>query len=587
MKHFYIIGLSLIFSLGSNDLYSDVPEVPLEEVEAIEARVNSMSVGELEERKSDLESEKSNLEDQQTETQSPSQNKAIGERLNIINAELTAIQKALIAVAAGVTVSELTEDDFVDTVPPVITLNGNPFPIVELGSTYTDAGATANDAYRGSTAVSSSGTVDPSTVGVYIITYTATDLDNNTATATRTVTVVDTTDPVVVVTGDNPATTELGLTYTDAGATATDASGNVTVVTTGTVDSDAVGSYTLTYTATDASGNSGTATRTVNVVDTNNNAPVITSLASFDMSETRAEPKLVGTVTATDVDFDGSVTLEYRISGTELTIGLTSGILELVNAPDYETKDTYTATVTVTDGGNETTQDITVNILDENDNAPVITSLASFDMSETRAEPKLVGTVTATDVDFDGSVTLEYRISGTELTIGLTSGILELVNAPDYETKDTYTATVTVTDGGNETTQDITVNILDENDNAPVITSSSTFLADENQTSIGTVVATDVDFNGSVVLEYRISGSEILIGLTSGELTFVTAPDYETKDTYTATVTVTDGGNETTQDITVNVNDVGGIDDDPATGTGTGTGTGTSTSTGTGTGTST
>ena len=587
MKHFYIIGLSLIFSLGSNDLYSDVPEVPLEEVEAIEARVNSMSVGELEERKSDLESEKSNLEDQQTETQSPSQNKAIGERLNIINAELTAIQKALIAVAAGVTVSELTEDDFVDTVPPVITLNGNPFPIVELGSTYTDAGATANDAYRGSTAVSSSGTVDPSTVGVYIITYTATDLDNNTATATRTVTVVDTTDPVVVVTGDNPATTELGLTYTDAGATATDASGNVTVVTTGTVDSDVVGSYTLTYTATDASGNSGTATRTVNVVDTNNNAPVITSPASFDMSETRAEPKLVGTVTATDVDFDGSVTLEYRISGTELTIGLTSGILELVNAPDYETKDTYTATVTVTDGLNETTQDITVNILDENDNAPVITSLASFDMSETRAEPKLVGTVTATDVDFDGSVTLEYRISGTELTIGLTSGILELVNAPDYETKDTYTATVTVTDGGNETTQDITVNILDENDNAPVITSSSTFLADENQTSIGTVVATDVDFNGSVVLEYRISGSEILIGLTSGELTFVTAPDYETKDTYTATVTVTDGGNETTQDITVNVNDVGGIDDDPATGTGTGTGTGTSTSTGTGTGTST
>jgi hypothetical protein len=37
------------------------------------------------------------------------------------------------------------------------------------------------------------------TVGSYTITYTATDLDNNTATATRTVNVVDTTSPVVTV----------------------------------------------------------------------------------------------------------------------------------------------------------------------------------------------------------------------------------------------------------------------------------------------------------------------------------------------------------------------------------------------------
>ena len=62
------------------------------------------------------------------------------------------------------------------------------------------------------------------------------------------VNVVDTTDPVVTVTGDNPVTVELGDTYTDAGATATDLSGAVTVVTTGTVDTDTVGSYTLTYT---------------------------------------------------------------------------------------------------------------------------------------------------------------------------------------------------------------------------------------------------------------------------------------------------------------------------------------------------
>ena len=77
--------------------------------------------------------------------------------------------------------------------------------------------------------------------------------------------VVDATPPVITVIGDNPATVELGATYTDAGATA---DGGETVTTSGTVDTSTVGTYTITYTASDAAGNTGTATRTVNVEDT-------------------------------------------------------------------------------------------------------------------------------------------------------------------------------------------------------------------------------------------------------------------------------------------------------------------------------
>ena len=73
--------------------------------------------------------------------------------------------------------------------------------------------------------------------------------------------------------GDNPATVELGSTYVDAGATATDLD-SVTVVESGTVDTNTVGAYTITYTATDASGNSTSVDRIVNVVDTT--SPVIT-----------------------------------------------------------------------------------------------------------------------------------------------------------------------------------------------------------------------------------------------------------------------------------------------------------------------
>ena len=81
-------------------------------------------------------------------------------------------------------------------------------------------------------------------IGTYTITYSATDTSNNTGTATRTVNVVDTTAPVITVTGDNPATVELGATYTDAGASA---DGGETVTSSGTVDTSTVGSYTITY----------------------------------------------------------------------------------------------------------------------------------------------------------------------------------------------------------------------------------------------------------------------------------------------------------------------------------------------------
>ena len=71
--------------------------------------------------------------------------------------------------------------------------------------------------------------------------------------------------------------------------------------------------------------------------------------------------------------------------------------------------------------------------------------------------------------------------------------MLTFASAPDYETKSSYSATVTVTDGTTAVTQDITVSINNLNDNTPAFTSSASFTADENQTAIGTVTATDAD----------------------------------------------------------------------------------------------
>ena len=55
----------------------------------------------------------------------------------------------------------------------------------------------------------------------------------------------------------------------------------------------------------------------------------------------------------------------------------------------------------------------------------------------------------------------------------------------------------------------------------------------------------------------QVPTSSMSINSSSGVLTFNSAPDYETKSSYTATVTASDGTNSSTQDITVTITDGG------------------------------
>ena len=81
-----------------------------------------------------------------------------------------------------------------DTTAPVITLAGSAAVSVEVGGTYTEAGATSD----GGETVTISGTVDVNTAGVYTVTYSASDAAGNAA-----VEVVRTVNVVEVVAGEN------------------------------------------------------------------------------------------------------------------------------------------------------------------------------------------------------------------------------------------------------------------------------------------------------------------------------------------------------------------------------------------------
>ena len=158
---------------------------------------------------------------------------------------------------------------------PVITLNGTDPLSILIGSTFTDPGATAIDAYGvdiTSDIVIAGDTVDTNTAGTYIITYNVSDDTGKAASeVTRTVIVAaDIVAPVITLTGSDTINVTLGDAFTDPGATATDnVDGDITtsiVVSGDTVDVNTAGTYTITYNVSDAAGNPATeVTRTVTV----------------------------------------------------------------------------------------------------------------------------------------------------------------------------------------------------------------------------------------------------------------------------------------------------------------------------------
>lgn len=91
-----------------------------------------------------------------------------------------------IEVARSVTVEQFT-----DAEAPVISLVGSSSLSILQNSTFTDPGYSASDNVDGSVAVSVSGSVDTSTVGTYVLTYSAIDAAGNQAsTVTRVIIVV-------------------------------------------------------------------------------------------------------------------------------------------------------------------------------------------------------------------------------------------------------------------------------------------------------------------------------------------------------------------------------------------------------------
>ncbi|WP_282075917.1 malectin domain-containing carbohydrate-binding protein, partial [Maribacter aquivivus] len=174
------------------------------------------------------------------------------------------------------------EVNVVDTSIPLITLNGDNPQIIELGTGYSELGATTNDGSI--VTIDASAFVDA--VGSYNILYDANDGVNDAVQIVRAVNVVDNVAPIITLNGANPQYISLGSGYTELGAITDDGS---LVAIDASAFVDAVGTYNIIYTANDGVNDAAQIERVVNVYEDGvflNINPVNTNVSigdSFDV----------------------------------------------------------------------------------------------------------------------------------------------------------------------------------------------------------------------------------------------------------------------------------------------------------------
>ena len=328
-----------------------------------------------------------------------------------------------------------------------------------------------------------------------------------------------------------------------------------------------------------------------------NAAPAFSSSATFDAAENQTT---AGTVTATDSDSEDDIE-GYALTGgadqTFFSIGATDGALTFKAAPNFEdAKDIvsvdpanaagnnqYVVVVTATSGTDTrvktATQTITVTVTDDDTEkpgtpaAPNVSAASVTSLTVNWSAPANTGpAITDYDVQYragtSGSWT-DGNHTGTAVTATL-SGLSENTSHQVQVRATNAEGTGSWSDSGSGTT---------DANAAPAFSSSATFDAAENQTTAGTVLATDSDSEDDIT-GYALTGGAdqtfFSIGATDGALTFKAAPNFEdAKDIvsvdpanaagnnqYVVVVTATSGTDTrvktATQTITVTVTDVAG-----------------------------
>ncbi|XP_060583355.1 protocadherin-7-like isoform X2 [Ruditapes philippinarum] len=223
-------------------------------------------------------------------------------------------------------------------------------------------------------------------------------------------------------------------------------------------------------------------------------------------------------------------------------------------------------------------------ILDENDNAPKFTDeVTKLDISEDESIGTEFRIGTAFDADMSGNNSIQdfsieqpeelFELKASKGNDNSFSFKLKLLQKLDREINDKYRVKVIVSDGGNPVQSEsleITVNVLDENDNSPEFLSTVYNKTIDENIPINSVILTisasdkDIGENGRVTYRIRERQSDIdtikrlfKLDASSGDLSVISDLTSEPSEYYEFFVEATDHGsvpfvNQTVVSITVN-----------------------------------
>ncbi|KAJ8275586.1 hypothetical protein COCON_G00073380, partial [Conger conger] len=305
----------------------------------------------------------------------------------------------------------------------------------------------------------------------------------------------------------------------------------------------------------------GSVTARVFVTDENDNAPAFGSPAAVSVMEDQPAGFVVLYVMARDADRGENGRVTYRIrdgnAGARFSLNPNTGSLTILKALDREEQALYNLTVVAEDHGtpqHSTTQLLSIQVIDVNDEVPWFEkSEFEAQVSENQGPGTTVLTVTASDRDQGTNGQVTYGgIVEEGFTIDPETGVISTTKTLDREAQDRYTVTVYAKDGGlppNFSKATVRIEVLDENDNAPVFSRTLHSLeVPENQEPVAlfTLRATDQDAGDSGKVEYRITAGDaagdFLLDSSTGQLSTARSLDRESRAGYTLTVVAQDRG---------------------------------------------
>jgi len=315
--------------------------------------------------------------------------------------------------------------------------------------------------------------------------------------------------------------------------------------TTTLLDYELVKDYRIEIVAVD-SGNpalSSTNSLKVQVTDVNDNMPNFSpSLLEVDFAEGNQPGDKVLDMIASDADSGTNAELSYSIvessSSKLFEIDVNTGEVRVKNQLDREEVQRYQFHVAAADKGVPSktgTATVVVNVLDRNDNDPkFMLSGYSFSVIENMTPLNPVGVVTVTDADEGENARVRLYVepdNGKFVIQNGTGTILSSISF-DREKESTYTFRLKAVDAGDPPRSSyvgVTINVLDENDNAPYVTkpSNSTYKYLAPVTApdslVEVVEAEDMDSGLNAELIYSITGGNpynlFHISPDSGEVT--------------------------------------------------------------------